>query len=47
MSGGTPIAASILRAGFELGVHFIHRDNTAPLSARGAVWADSTAKVAT
>ena len=43
---GTPMAASILRAGNGLVVHDIHRDKTAPLVAEGAVWADSPAEVA-
>ena len=43
---GTPMAASILRAGHELVVHDIHRDKTAPLLDQGAVWGDSPAEVA-
>ena len=43
---GAPMAASILKAGFELVVHDIHRDKTGPLVAQGAVWADSPAEVA-
>ena len=43
---GAPMAASILNAGFELVVHDIHRDRTAPLVDRGAVWAASPAEVA-
>ena len=43
---GAPMAASILNAGFELVVHDINRDRTAPLVDRGAVWAASPAEVA-
>ena len=43
---GTPMAASILKAGNELVVHDLHRDKTAPLVAEGAEWADSPAEVA-
>ena len=43
---GTPMAASILKAGYELVVHDIHRDKTTPLVGQGAEWADSPAEVA-
>ena len=43
---GTPMAASILKAGFELVVHDIHREKTQPLVDQGAVWEDSPAEVA-
>ena len=43
---GTPMAASILKAGYELVVHDIHRDKTGPLVEQGADWADSPAEVA-
>ena len=43
---GTPMAGGILKAGYELVVHDIHRDKTAPLVAEGAEWADSPAEVA-
>ncbi len=43
---GTPMAASILKAGFELVVNDIHREKTLPLVDQGAVWADYPAEVA-
>ena len=43
---GTPMAASILKAGHELVVHDIHEEKTEPLVALGAVWAGSPAEVA-
>ncbi len=43
---GTPMAASILKAGHELVVHDIDRDKTVALTAEGAEWAGSPAEVA-
>ena len=43
---GTPMAASIIKAGFELVVHDIHRDKTQALVDQGAEWAGSPAEVA-
>jgi 3-hydroxyisobutyrate dehydrogenase len=43
---GAPMAANILKAGFDLVVHDIHRAKTEPLIAQGAVWADSPGVVA-
>ena len=43
---GAPMAANILKAGFELVVHDIHRAKTEPLIAQGAAWADSPRAVA-
>ena len=43
---GAPMAASILKAGYELVVHDILRDKAAPLVDEGAVWAASPAEVA-
>ena len=43
---GTPMAASLLKAGFELVVHDIQRDKTRPLVDQGALWATSPAEVA-
>ena len=43
---GTPMAANILAAGFELVVHDIVKEKTEPLTAHGARWADSIAGLA-
>ena len=43
---GMPMAASIIKAGFELVVHDIHEEKTRPLVDQGAEWADSPAQVA-
>ena len=43
---GAPMAASILKAGYELVVHDIFRDKAAPLVEQGALWANSPAEVA-
>lgn len=43
---GTPMAANILKAGFDLAVHDIHREKTASLTAAGASWADSITELA-
>ena len=43
---GTPMAASILKAGYELVVHDIHEEKTGPLVQQGAEWAGSPAEVA-
>ena len=43
---GTPMAANILKAGFNLVVHDIVKSNAAPLLQQGAEWADSPKEVA-
>ena len=43
---GTPMAASLLSAGYELVVHDIHEEKTRGLVDQGAGWADSPAEVA-
>ena len=43
---GTPMAGSILKAGYELVVHDIHEEKTRTLVDQGAGWADSPAEVA-
>ena len=43
---GTPMAASILKAGYELVVHDIHEEKTRGLVDQGAGWAESPAEVA-
>ena len=43
---GTPMAGSILKAGYELVVHDIHEEKTRGLVDQGAGWAESPAEVA-
>ncbi len=43
---GTPMAGSILKAGYELVVHDIHEEKTRSLVDQGADWANSPAEVA-
>lgn len=43
---GSPMAGQLLRAGHQLTVHDVRRDNAASLLAAGAAWADSPAAVA-
>ena len=43
---GTPMAGSILKAGYDLVVHDIHEEKTRTLVDQGADWADSPAAVA-
>jgi 3-hydroxyisobutyrate dehydrogenase len=43
---GRPMAGQLLRAGHQLTVHDVRRENAAPLLAGGAEWADSPADLA-
>jgi 3-hydroxyisobutyrate dehydrogenase len=43
---GSPMAGQLLRAGHQLTVHDVRRENAASLLAAGAAWADSPAAVA-
>jgi len=43
---GTPMATNILKAGFDLVVHDIHKEKTDSLTAEGAQWADSVKDLA-
>lgn len=43
---GRPMAGQLLRAGHQLTVHDVRRENAAPLLAAGARWADSPAALA-